>query len=202
VQRPRSSVTRAGIGPTAFDAIVRSLPGTKVVTRDDSGALTEPWRGTRIGRPDSVLPESADQETVEPAVDDAGLGSGVQARSGDVSIGDAVFERISRGPCLLQAAATQEDLTRHALESGRARFVPEMLRHRRPCGRSPGSQSGDGADDGALSVGRLAGVGPVPRLRSAEADRHAVDARDDVLAVHGDDQFYEVCGLGQSQPSS
>ena len=32
-------------------------------------------------------------ENVEPAVDDAGLGSGVQASSGDVSIGDAVLSR-------------------------------------------------------------------------------------------------------------
>ena len=59
--------------------------------------------GHWIGRPDSVFPESADRETVEPAVDDAGLGSGVEARSGEVSIGDAVFEWISRGPSLRQA---------------------------------------------------------------------------------------------------
>jgi len=98
--------------------------------------------GHWIGRPDSVFPESADRETVEPAVDDAGLGSGVEARSGEVSIGDAVFEWISRGPSLRQARGyTQEYLTGHPLESGRARFVHEVVRHRRRYGRSQGGRS-------------------------------------------------------------
>jgi hypothetical protein len=99
-----------------------------------------------MGRLDSVLPESAAGENVEPAVDDAGLGSGVEASSGDVSIGDAVFKRIRLRPePPASARLPQEYLTRHALASGRARFVHEVLRHRRPCGRWP------------LAAGRAAG---------------------------------------------
>jgi len=143
--RPRFSVTRAGIGPTAFDAIVRSLPGTKVVTRgDDTGARTEPWRGTGSGGPIQCFQRAPigrlwSQPSTMPVWVPGWRPGPVKFRSGMRSLSGSVEARASGKP-----AATPEYLTRYALEAGRARFVHKVLRHRRPCGRSPGSRQAMG----------------------------------------------------------
>ena len=79
----------------AVDGEEPSQPAQRVPRREP---IDCPDLEAANGPSESVLPESGNGEDVQPAADDGGLGSGVEAGTRDVEVGEAVSEADEVGP--------------------------------------------------------------------------------------------------------